>query len=402
MAIATGVGKQLGFKKQSSFGTPAGASSAQLLRRVTSSLNLVKNTYESNEIRSDYQVADFRHGTRRVEGTIAGELSGGTYQAFFEALLRAAGSAVADITGLTLDVALVSGSSFTITRSTGSWVTDGVRVGAVIEATAGLNAASLNKNLLVTALTATVATVYVLNGTTLTVESAVSSCTVKVPGKRVFVPTTGHTDDSFTMEEWHGDLGNLSRRFDDCKISKVDLKLPATGMVTCDWGVMGRNMVIDTSQYFTTPSAATTTGVMAAVNGSVLVDGVPIALITGMDLTVDGSMTNGEVIGSNVSPDIFEGRVKASGQMTVYLQDSTFADYFLDESEVEVVAVMNADNTANSNFISVHLPRIKLGSATVDDGEKGLIQTCSFTALKKATTTGYDATTIVVQDSQFA
>jgi hypothetical protein len=63
---------------------------------------------------------------------------------------------------------------------------------------------------------------------------------------------------------------------------------------------------------------------------------------------------------------------------------------------------MNADNSANSAFIALHLPRIKLGSATVDDGEKGLIQTCSFTALKKATTTGYDATTIVVQDSQFA
>jgi hypothetical protein len=131
------------------------------------------------------------------------------------------------------------------------------------------------------------------------------------------------------------------------------------------------------------------------------VDGVAIALITGMDININGSMTNGEVIGSNISPDLFEGRVIVTGQMTVYLQDSVFADYFLNESEVEVVAVMNADNSSASEFISIHMPRIKLGSATVDDGEKGLIQTCSFTAIKKAAATGYDSTTIVVQDSLF-
>lgn len=401
MAIATGVGKQLGFKKQSSFGTPAGASGAQLLRRVTSSLNLVKNTYESNEIRSDYQVADFRHGTRRVEGTISGELSGGTYQSFFEALLRKAAAAVADLTGLTLTVAAAA-PNYTITRGSGDFIADGLRVGMVIEATAGLAAGSLNKNLMVVGLTSTVATVFVLDGSTLVAEGPIGSCTLHVPGKRIIVPSTGHTDDSFTMEEWHADLGNLSRRFDDCKISTLAAKLPATGMVTCEWGVMGRDLTIDTTEYFVSPSAITTTGVMAAVNGAVLVDGVSIALITGLDLNVNGGMTGGEVIGSNISPDIFEGRVKASGQMTVYLQDSTFADYFLNESEVEIVAVMNQDSTANSNFIAVHLPRIKLGSATVDDGEKGLVQTCSFTAIKKPTTTGYDSTTISVQDSQFA
>lgn len=400
MAIATGVGKALTFKKQTTFGTPAGDTGGQSLRRVTSSLNLVKNTYESGEIRSDYQVADFRHGTRRVEGSIAGELSGGTYQQFFEALMRKSAAATADITGLSLTVA-ASGANYTITRGSGDWEADGIRAGMVVRATAALNAASLNKNLLVVTLTATVMTVYAF-GQTLTAEGPIAACTINVPGKRIIVPITGHTDDSFTIEEWHGDLGNLSRRFDDCKISTLALRMPATGMVTCEWGVMGRDLTIDTSEYFTTPTAATTSGIMAAVNGAVLVEGAVVALITGMDFNVDGGMTGGEVIGSNISPDIFEGRVRASGQMTVYLQDSVFADYFLDEAEVEVVAVMTETNAVNSHFISLHQPRIKLSSATVDDGEKGLVQTCGFTTLKLATTTGYDSTTFAVQDSRFA
>jgi hypothetical protein len=400
MAIATGVGKTLAFKRQSVFGTPAGDTGAQYLRRVTSTLNLAKNTYESQEIRNDYQVADMRHGTRRVEGSISGEVSGGTYQEFFEGLARRDATSVTDITAATLTVA-ASGSNFTITRSAGDYISDGLRVGMIIRATAGLNAASLNKNLLITALTATVATVYSF-GVALTVEATVAGCTLTVPGQRTFVPETGHTDPSFTIEEWHADLGNLSRRFDDCKISTAALRMPSTGMATVEWGFMGRDQEIATSQYFTTPTAATTSGVMAAVNGAVLVAGVAVAIVTGIDLTVNGGMTMGEVIGSNISPDIFEGRVRGSGQMTVYLQDSTFADYFLEETEVEVVVVMTATSAGNSDFVLLHMPRIKLSSATVDDGEKGLIQTCGFTALKKATATGYDATTFAVQDSLFA
>ena len=90
MAIATGVNKQLIIKKESSFGVFAGPTGGQLLRRVTSGLNMTKSTIKSNEIASHFQVASSRHGVRKVEGPISGELSGGSYQTLFEAALRAA------------------------------------------------------------------------------------------------------------------------------------------------------------------------------------------------------------------------------------------------------------------------------------------------------------------------
>ena len=83
MAFATGVAKQLLYKAESTWGTLAGASGAQRLRRVTSTLSLKKQTYESNEIVDHYQVADFRHGVRSVDGSINGELSPGTYRLTF-------------------------------------------------------------------------------------------------------------------------------------------------------------------------------------------------------------------------------------------------------------------------------------------------------------------------------
>src|SRR5690348_14303670 len=97
--IATGVGKQLRYKVESTWGVAPSASGAQLLRRVTSDLSLKKQTYESNEVISHLQRVEFRHGIRSVEGSINGELSPGTYKDFMAAALRRAFAAVAAITG---------------------------------------------------------------------------------------------------------------------------------------------------------------------------------------------------------------------------------------------------------------------------------------------------------------
>ena len=135
-----------------------------------------------------------------------------------------------------------------------------------------------------------------------------------------------------------------------------------------------------------------------------LVAGAVVGTITGMDITIVGGHTTGTVIGSNTTPDIFPGRVRASGQVTVYLQDQTFLNYFVNETEVSIAAVLTATSAANSPFLSIFMPRAKCGAATADDGEKGLILTMPFTALRSTATvasTGIDDTTVAVQDSSY-
>ena len=133
MTIATGVAKTLAYKKETTWGTAAGASGAQYLRRVTSDLSLNKEGYQSEEIRTDYQISDFRHGVRRVEGTINGELSPGTYEDLFAAALRKSFAAGAT-TGAVATIA-VTGTGTQFTRSSGSFLTDGFKIGDVISAT---------------------------------------------------------------------------------------------------------------------------------------------------------------------------------------------------------------------------------------------------------------------------
>lgn len=385
MPIATGIAKQLRYKQEVTYGVAPGAASAQLLRRVTSSLDLSKDTYQSSEIRADYQISDFRHGVRRVAGTVNGELSPRTYGDFVAAALRRAFTNGAALTTLSITIAVgsvINGvQTYTVTRASGSYLTDGVKIGKVVALTAGsFNVANSNKNLLVIALTATVATVVVLNNTALVAEGPIGSATFTVRGRETFTPTTGHTDLSFALEHWFPDVPT-SELFTGCKVNTLGLSLPPTGMSTIDLGMIGQNIITAASQYYTSPTASTSTGVTAAVNGALIVGGSPIAICTGLTVNVAGGYSGDPVVGANVIPNVFPGRVNVTGQFTAYFESGTFRDNFINEDEISLVMALTTSNVALADFVGLTLPRIKLGGASKTDGEQGIVATFPFQAL---------------------
>lgn len=402
MAIASGVAKKLGYKVESVWNTAAGASGGAYTRRVTTDINLTKNTYESAEMRTDYQVADFRHGGSTVSGTIKGELSALTYQPFIAAALRRDFTAVSSLTSLSLTIA-GTGPTYTVTRGSGNFITGGLKVGMVVTlSAAGLNAANSAKNLFIIALTDTVATVIPANGVAMVAEGPIASCTLAIPGKYTYVPATSHTNQSFTIEDWQSDISK-GRLFTGCRINSLAFGLPSTGMATIDVGIMGGNMTTTTAQYFSSPSAASSTGVMAAVNGILRIGSAAVANVTGMTINVAGGYTTGTVVGSNYTPDVFAGRVKVSGQLTAYLADNTFVDAFANETTLSMTALLTSSSDAAADTISISVPKIKLGGATFSDGEQGIQVTSPFTAIYNSdgsSSVNSEPTTISIQDSE--
>ena len=398
MATASGINKVVSYKKETSFGTlPSPTTGGQTLRRVSSTFNLTKETYQSEEIRTDYQLVDFRHGVRAVEGSISGELSAGTYADFLaSALARKWTAATPSALGSTTIASV--GGTYTITRTTGSWLTDTVRVGNVIRLT-GFATANNNVNLLVIALTATVVTVVALNGIKLTNETVASGGTYQVRGKTTYAPTTGHTDDSYTFEEWYADIGQSEVTVGN-KVNTVGIALPATGLTTVDLSFMGQDLEKrGTSQFFTTPTAQNSNGIFAAVNGALIVNGAPVALVTGANFNINRNLTSEAVVGSNIKPEIYEGRIIVDGDCTTLYQDGTFAGYFDNETEISLVVALTANSLPNSEFMSFTIPRLKLSTNTKDDGEKGIVSSNSFQALKGFGANGFEATTLMIQDS---
>lgn len=401
MTIAVGVAKQLRFKKETTWGTLAGTSGGQLLRRVTSDVDLGKETYQSNEIRADRQIADFRHGKRMVSGTIKGELSPGTYAAMIQSALRRDFAAVSALTTLSLTMA-GSGPTYTVTRGSGDFLAGGIKIGMVVRITAGgVNAANLNKNLFVVGVTATVLTVIPGGDGAMVAEGPIASCTITPTGKVTYVPTTGHTNDSYTIEHWFSDIAQ-SEQFTGCRIASIDLGLPPSGMATIDIAVMGKDMVTGTAAYFSSPSASTSSGILAAVNGVLYVNGVQVAVVTGLTLKIDGGMTSGAVVGANTTPDVFPGRVNVNGQLSAYFENAAMRDLFLNETTFAISAVFYTGTAAAAEFIALSLPACKAGGATKSDGEQGLSMTMPFQALfNSAGGSGIatEQTTLQVQDS---
>jgi hypothetical protein len=379
MTDAQGIYKQLSYKKQTAKGTASSGSGGQLLRRETATFNLQKDTYSANEINSHQQHTGDKHGIGKVNGSLNGNVSPATYKDMLQSLLRKDFAATSNITGV---AATIAGSGpYTITDAASTFLTDGIKIGDVIRlAAAGLDAANAGKNLLVTGVTETVITVIVVNGSDMTAEGPIADVVVSVPGKKAWVPTASHTNDYYTFEEWLADL-TKSRTYTDCQIGKADIALPATGLSTIALTIMGLGRTKGGSQVLTSPTAETSTEILAAVNGVLLVGGTTYGSVTGLTASLDGQMNFGEaVIGSNLVSDITKGDVKASGSFTAVKQSETLSDFLDSENATSIIAVVAANDDADADFVTLVFPRVKILSDDADDGKKQIVETFNWTA----------------------
>lgn len=411
MSIAQGTGKQIRVARQSAKGTIASAGGGYILRRTQAMYDLKKDAFTTEEeITSIRQLRSNRHGARRMDGKHSGILSAGTYSDVLSALLMRDLTAVSAITTLsiTVDLGSVVGGvqTYTVERATGSWLTDGIKVGFAPRLTAGsLNAANLNKSLLVLSVEALTLTVIPVNGVALVAEGPIASCTLTVPGKVTYAPNASQTNIYYTVETWFPDVPT-SERNTDVKFVQADLKFPGTGNCMIDLTAIGLDQSSDASVYFTSPTAETSTGAVTAPGGLMVINGVPQAILTDLSFSLNGNGNPADpVLGTNVRPDVFTGKIMVTGQFTAYFDSQTLPDMFRDESTVGLVAVATDAQTGTANFFSVSLPSIKINDNTQDDNETGLKRTYSFTAEYYASggaAVQHNATSIQIHDSAAA
>lgn len=397
--------RRVTIKKESVFATAAGATGGTVARRTALNLNLTKQPIESQEKRTDFQRADVRHGSRMVDGTLDGELITGVWEEFWAALVR---RDFASISAIAAD----SGDGFTIssgvvTRAAGggeSFLTDGVRVGQVVRGANFADAANNARNFLVTAVTATTMTLAVIDGgaALADVGSADEDATFTIVGQTTFVPSTSHTSDSFNIEDYLADA-DLAELYIGCRVVGLSLRMQPNSMVTVSWRIMGIDQEIyetSSAPYFTGPTGAGVESVLEAALGYIRLGGAEIAVVTGVNVDIDLGAANTPVVGSNISPDVFYGRaITVRGQLTAYITNHTYLSAFRNETEMELFLLFQEPGSEPADFISLFMPRVKLMSASKDDPDTVVTQTLDFEALLKGAATGYESTTLMVQDS---
>ena len=408
---ATGLFKSVAFKTESSFGTLAGTSGAQYLRRTQSTLNAEAAFFKSAEINLDRQLRDARKGAKGIKGNINGELSPGTYSVFMAAMLGAAAAwASAVTTGAQTDIAAVAGPPGTFTTAGSvNFLTLGFKIGDLIRCSGWTTTAAANnaRNYRVTGVSATVLTV----GTAATgasgqpeavaAKAAGDAVTIFHAGKKLVTPASSLTDLSFTIEHWHSDIGK-SEVFTGCKPTSMALNMPATAIATVQFGFMGQDIVAGTTQYFTTPTALTSANLTAGVNGKLSINGVDFATVTGLSINVNGNHAVEAVVGSQLTPGVFPGILDVTGQVTALFDSTTLRDAFLAETEVSLNAVLVLTSALNSDFILFNIPRLKFTGSSKDDKSQALVQTLPFQALLNTAGgagIGSSATTLEIMDS---
>jgi hypothetical protein len=401
MSVAQGQLKKLSYKKQSGLGVAASGSGGQYVTRETSAFNKKKDTFTSNQITTHQQYVGDSYGVSKTEGSLDSALMPGAFAPFMGSAVRADFATVTAMTSLSLTIA--GSGPYTVTRGTGSFLTDGAKIGHVARITAGTYTGTARDiNLLVTGVTATVLTVLVANGSALSAQGPVASSTVTVIGKTTKAPISGHTNDYYTFEEWYSDLSK-SRLYTDVQVGAIDVSCPATGNSTVKMAFMGLGRTKGTSQVLTSPTVELASTILSASNALILLAGTRVLTGTSASIKIDNGLAYGEaVIGSRVITDLVKGEIKASGTVTAVHDAETTSDYFENETAISIIVALFVDNSATSDFTVFVIPQAKLMSDDIDDGKKQLVASYNFTGQYNATggaALANDQTVIGIQDS---
>lgn len=403
--MPSGVAKIFAYKKgPGTFGTAsAGGAGAQILRRVEADFMTEVDTFESDEIAPTFQTTDVQVGQQRSKGTVRGRFSGKTVQDFIAGHLRQLFQVPSTTGALITVTAAVAGPQYT--RSAGSFLTDGFRVGSLVNWIGWTAPATNNNNryFIITALTATQMTGFNLDGTPVVAKAAGDSVTCVEVGKKTWFPQSGHTKDLFDFEEYQPDLASTSSElWVSMFANTMQMALDPKGYFGIDFGYLGAKQTnASGAPYFTAPTGITSNRLHNMFDGALYVNGTAVTGVTGFTINSDNQAALSDPEYQSRTPvDVFPGRHKLSGNMTVYWRDNVLRDAYLARQKVSFIGISRQAALAQSDTAVIVIPSVTLLGADKNDQQTGgTIRTFPFQADNNVGSTGSDQTTISFQDS---
>lgn len=325
------------------------------LRHTGCNLGLSKNTVVSEEIRSDRQIADFRHGTKQTGGDFNAELSFGSFDDILEAVMCDTWSTPAGaVTATTISAAAADNS---INDSANGLPL--VAAGDVIEIS-GFTGSTAN-NGIATVVSRTTSKI-VVSGLTLVNDAAGESVKI-TPAKMLKAGTTRR---SFSILRDFSDItSGRYHMFSGQEANKMALKVAPNAIVTSDFSFIGQGLAIsDSAPAGATFPSATTSESMDSFSGAIRIGGTTIAVITEISMTLENGIQPRFVVGSasTIRPSI--GRSNLTGQFGLYFEDASLVQSFINE-DVLVPEFTLGDGVGGNHYL-FNLPRIKLTGGQPD------------------------------------
>jgi hypothetical protein len=308
-------------------------------------------------------------------------LSYGTYDLFLAGLLYGAAAAAYNLTGLTLTT---SAAGKTITRSTGNWSTDGVKVGDYVT-TSGFANAGNNSTYKVTNVAATVLTLATAPGGA--DESAKTGCSVTTTRK---VITDSTTPSWFFVEDRYTDIPAFisGKNF---AVNALNLKVEPGKVVTGSFEFVGGSAVVAGVTVAGGTTAVTTTPVIDTFQGSLSEGGSTLtAIVTGLDLSINRGLAPGYAAFQDGPVQITSDKLKITGNLGTYFNDTTLLSKFISKTDTSLDLVLQA---SNGDKIQITLAAIEYTGGKRSNRDADVLVSLPFKA-KRDPAKGY---TIMIQ-----
>lgn len=180
----------------------------------------------------------------------------------------------------------------------------------------------------------------------------------------------GTTRRSFTIERHHSDI-NKYLRSTGCSFNSMSLSVAPNSMVTGSFSIIGKSFTVaSTAISGATYSSETTSAPFDSFTGSVNEGGSSVAVVTGIELSIDNGMEALYVVGSDETllPSI--GKSTVTGSITAYFENSSLIDKFISETASSLEFTLT-DQAGNSYIFE--LPNVKYNSGNPEVGGPGAI-----------------------------
>ena len=367
--FSSGAQRDLFYKKEAIYGVTPDTTGAVIktsgfaeIRNTEDSVSLVRDSFVSDERRGDRGIHDHRLGTKQPAGDIGFEFSHTSFDDFLAAAL------CSDLVAATVPVTTTNMSAYIdattgiVTAAAEAFITDGYEVGDTITM-ADWGDAGNNGTFVISALPdETHMTVYpTTNLVTVLIGDAEADIDLAAfsTGWNANVIKKGTQVTSFSMVKSFSDILRY-QLFTGGVINTMSLDVNPNAMVTGSFGFLFKDMSSGAGAYVTSPSATGVTHPFDGFTGSITEGGGAISVVSSLSLSLDNGFERNFALMSSTNPQVTSGKSNITGTVTLYFEDATEYDKFINETESALVITLEDLDGAT---IAINLPRIKYTSA---------------------------------------
>lgn len=207
-----------------------------------------------------------------------------------------------------------------------------------------------------------------------------------VDNHQFFVTASGNSPLTATLWNYRGNTPAV-RRSSRMAVNQLDLEVVNDGLATMTAGWIGGNSVSASA-----PTLSTTSGtILTWANGCLRFgDSVAEAInanptkITNFQMSLNNNVELLYRCGNNTSDEIVTGAVEVTGSYTLYFEDDTHLDYYINNSKKSMVLTLTGANLGGANeVLRIEFNRIFIEEKTIETGQDTLFAiTANFRAIQ--------------------